>query len=56
MIAINLKNKLIYEGGKIFISSVVGVHRNTLSNWEKKGNRIELYNNFEVIFDNVIRK
>lgn len=55
MTARNIKTGEIYEGGKVFIASIIGVHRNTLTNWQNKGVTIELYNNYEVRFTNVIR-
>lgn len=47
----------VYEGGKTYIASIIGVHRNTLTRWEKKNNgEPEEYNNYIVSFDPVIRE
>lgn len=57
MTARNIHSEQIYEGSRVFIASVVGVHRNTLTRWEKKNNgKPEKYNNYVVSFGDVIRK
>lgn len=56
MIAINQKTKKVYEGGPTYIGRVIGVNAKTLWSWEnEKLRKWELYNNYLVIFDDVIR-
>jgi len=54
MIAINQNNSKVYEGSAVFIASIVGVHRNTLSRWAKI-HSIEHYNQFIIYFE-VVKK
>jgi len=55
MTARNIKTGDIYEGGKTYIGSIIGVDRRTLLRWENK-TEVEIYNNFEVRFKDIIRK
>ena len=57
MIAINQKTNKVYEGSKVFIGRTIGVNAKTLWSWENEKLRsYEIYNNYLVIFDNVIRE
>jgi hypothetical protein len=57
MTARNIKTGDIYEGGKTYIASVIGVDRVTLWRWENKTDiESEVYNGFEVRFTSVIRE
>ena len=57
VIAINQKTNQVYEGSKAFIARTIGVNPKTLWSWENERLRkTELYNNYLVIFDDVIRE
>ena len=57
MIAINQKTNQVFEGGRTFIGRTIGVNPKTLWSWEnEKLRKTELYNNYLVIFDDVIRE
>lgn len=55
MTARDIESGRIYEGGKTFIGSIIGRHRNTLSKWENKGIEYKICNGYEIRFLNVIR-
>ena len=55
MTARNIKTGIIYEGGKKYISSIIGVDPKTLWIWEKKFIS-EIYNNYEVRFNDIVRE
>jgi DNA-binding XRE family transcriptional regulator len=57
MIAINQKTNKVFEGSKAFIARTIGVNEKTLWSWEnEKLRKTELYNNYLVIFSDVIRE
>jgi len=57
MIARNIKTGEIYEGGSTYIGSIIGLDRVTLWRWEnKKFIKSEIYNDFEIRFEDVIRE
>lgn len=57
MTARNIKTGTIYEGGKTYIGSIIGLDRSTLWRWETKKRVIEEeYNGYIVRFEDVVRE
>lgn len=57
MIAVDKGTGEIYEGCKTYIARIVGVHRNTIMNWERENVKTkDTYSNFQVRFEDVIRE
>lgn len=57
MTARHIHTGQIYEGGRTFISKIIGVDPSTLWRWEiEKNLKSETYHNYEVRFEPVIRE
>lgn len=57
MIARHKKTKKTYEGSRTYIASIIGVNRTTVWRWQnEKMREIEIFNDYEVTFDDVIRE
>lgn len=57
MTARNIITGDIYEGSKAYISRIIGVDPSTIWRWQyKKKSKFEIYNNYEIRFNNIIRE